>query len=154
MVNGRLMHGLVHPEVGHMLIPHDLTKDPFAGACPFHGDCFEGLASGPAMAKRWGTPAESLPPAHEAWRLEAEYIACGVMNLTLALSPKRIILGGGIMKAPGMLNEVRQRVVSLLNNYVQSSTITERADEYIVAPGLGDLAGVLGAIALAERGKI
>lgn len=153
MVNGKLMHGLTHPEMGHVLIPHDFTKDPFPGACPFHGDCFEGLASGPAMAKRWGTSPESLSPTHEAWRLEADYIACGVMNLALAISPKRIILGGGIMKMPGLLAEVRQRVINLLNNYLHSPVITEGLDEYIVAPALGDFAGVLGAIALAERGE-
>jgi fructokinase len=154
MVNGKLMHGLAHPEMGHLLIPHDITKDPFAGVCPFHGDCLEGLASGLAMAKRWGAPPELLPPAHQAWRLEAEYIACGVMNLALTLSPRRIILGGGIMKAPGLLAEVRQRVTGLLNKYLHSPEITERTEEYIVAPALGDLAGILGAIALAKQGDV
>jgi fructokinase len=152
MVNGELMHGLSHPEMGHILIPHDPIKDPFPGGCPFHGDCWEGLANGPAIAMRWGKPPEELPPDHEAWQLEAEYIAHGVMDLILTLSPQKVILGGGIMKVPGLPAKVRQRVVSLLNNYVQSQAITEKIEEYIPAPGLGDMAGVLGAIALAERG--
>jgi fructokinase len=153
MVNGKLMHGLTHPEMGHILIPHDLNKDPFPGVCPFHADCFEGLACGPAIAKRWGKSPELLPPGHEAWQLEAEYLARGVMNLILTLSPQRVILGGGIMKAPGLLNAVRKRVVSLLNNYIHAPAITERIDGYIVAPALGDMAGALGAIALAEQGE-
>jgi fructokinase len=152
LINGRLMHGLTHPEMGHILIPHDKTKDPFPGLCPFHGDCFEGLACGPAIAKRWGKSPELLPPGHEAWLLEANYIARGVMNLVLTLSPQKVILGGGIMKAPGLLAGVKERVVRLLNNYIHAVAITERIDDYIVAPGLGDLAGVLGAIALAEQG--
>jgi fructokinase len=150
MANGKLMHGLTHPEMGHILIPHDLAKDPFPGVCPFHNDCFEGLACGPAITKRWGKKPEALPPGHEAWRLETEYIAGGVMNLILTLSPQRVILGGGVMKAPGLLAGVHKKVVSLLNNYVHAPAITDRIDEYIVTPGLGDMAGVLGAIALAE----
>ena len=95
MVNGRLMHGLIHPEIGHMLLRRDPQIDPFAGACPFHGDCFEGLASGPAMEKRWGKRAEQLTADHPAWDLEAQYLALGLVNLIVAVSPQRIILGGG-----------------------------------------------------------
>jgi fructokinase len=149
--NGKLMHGLTHPEMGHILIPHDFDKDPFPGVCPFHGACFEGLACGPAIAKRWGKAPDSLPPDHEAWQLEAEYLARGVMNLILTLSPQKIILGGGIMKVPGLLESVQQKVVSLLNNYVHVAAITERINDYIVAPKLGDMAGVIGAIALAQQ---
>jgi fructokinase len=151
MINGRLMHGLVHPEMGHILIPHDKAKDPFKGCCPYHGDCFEGLASGTAIAKRWGISPEKLSPTHPAWELEAEYLAEGVTNLVLTLSPQRVIMGGGIMKKAGLMGAVRRRVKLLLNNYVNSPEITERIESYIAAPGLGDMAGVLGAIALAEQ---
>jgi fructokinase len=153
LINGKLMHGLTHPEMGHILIPHDTTKDSFPGLCPFHGDCFEGLACGPAIAKRWGKSPELLPPGHEAWHLEADYIARGVMNLVITISPQKVIIGGGIMKVPGLLNGVRQCVVGLLNNYIHAPAITERIDSYIVPPALGDMAGVLGAIALAEQGE-
>ncbi len=149
VINGKPAHGLVHPEMGHILIPHDKQKDPFKGCCPYHGDCFEGLASGTAVGKRWGKAPESLPPDHQAWELEAEYIALGITNLILTLSPQRVILGGGAMKAPGLMAEVREKVKALLNNYVNSPVITDKIDDYIVAPGLGDMAGVLGAIALA-----
>lgn len=152
MVNGRLMHGLAHPEMGHILIPHDHTKDPFPGVCPFHADCFEGLACGPAIAGRWGKAPEQLLPSHEAWQLEAEYLASGVLNLVLTLSPQKVIMGGGIMKVPELLFSVRHRVAGLLNNYIHAPAITNGIDSYIVAPSLGDMAGVLGAIALAELG--
>ncbi len=97
LVNGRLMHGLVHPEMGHVRLPHDLTVDPFAGVCPFHGDCLEGLASGPAMNARWLQPAESLPNDHPAWALEARYLAFALVNFICTLSPQRIVIGGGVM---------------------------------------------------------
>jgi fructokinase len=151
MVNGHLMHGLAHPEMGHIFIPHDLAKDPFPGVCPFHADCFEGLACGPAIARRWGRAPELLSPSHEAWQLEGEYLAHGVLNLVLTLSPQRVILGGGIMKVPELLFSVQQRVVKLLNNYVHAPAISNGIDSYIVTPALGDQAGVLGAIALAEQ---
>jgi fructokinase len=151
MVNGRLMHGLIHPEVGHMLLRRDPHADPFAGACPFHGDCFEGLAAGPAMEKRWGQRAEQLPPDHPAWDLEAQYLALGLVNLIVTVSPQRIVLGGGVMEQPQLLPKVRSRVLALLNGYVQSPEITENIDNYIVAPQLEGRAGVLGAIALARQ---
>ena len=150
LVNGKLMHGMVHPEMGHIRIPHDLKTDPFTGGCPFHGDCLEGMASGKAMEKRWSKLPLDLPSNHPAWELEANYLALGVANLVCTLSPKRIILGGGVMKNPGLIENIRRKVVKLLNNYIVSPEISERIDNYIVAPGLGDMAGVLGAIALAQ----
>lgn len=150
MIGGRLMHGLVHPEIGHMRIPHDWQADPFAGACPFHGDCLEGMAAGPAMRARWGQPAEALSPDHPAWRLEAHYIALGLVNLILTVSPQRIVLGGGVMSQPELFAEVRREVQALLNGYVQASAILHDIDHYITPPGLGNRAGVLGAIALAQ----
>jgi fructokinase len=150
MAGGRLVHGLLHPEVGHMLIPHDRTRDPFAGACPFHGDCFEGLASGGAIYERWGKRAEELGDRDEVWQLEAEYLALGVVNVICVLSPQRVILGGGVMKEPSLLPLVRSRTRELLGGYIAAPELLDGLDEYIVGPALGDRAGVLGAIELAR----
>ena len=141
MVGNVLAHGLVHPELGHMLIPHDANRDPFAGMCPFHGDCLEGLASGSAICARWGEPAELLSGRAEVWELEAEYLALGIANVVFATSPELVILGGGVLKQPTLLPLVRARVAGLLAGYVTAPEI--------VAPALGDRSGVLGAIALA-----
>jgi fructokinase len=151
MVAGHLLHGLVHPEMGHIRVPHDRELDPFTGGCPFHGDCLEGLASGPAMAKRWGRPAGELPPDHPAWALQAGYLAAALMNYICILSPQRIILGGGVMHQPQLFPLIRAKVLESLNGYVQADAILKGIDQYIVPPGLGDRAGVLGAIALAEH---
>ncbi len=149
MMNGQLLHGLLHPEAGHMRLPRDPQRDPFMGACPYHGDCFEGLACGPAMAKRWGQPAETLPPDHPAWALEAHYIALAVVNLTLVVAPQRIVIGGGVMQQTGVIQMVRREVVELLNGYLQTDRITRDIDQFIVLPALGNQSGMLGAIALA-----
>jgi fructokinase len=151
MVGGKLMHGLVHPEMGHMRLPRDRESDPFDGTCPFHGDCLEGLASGPALQARWGQPAETLPSDHPAWPLEAHYLALALVNLICTLSPRRIILGGGVMKERQLFPLIRRQVQELLNGYVRVPDILQEIDRYIVAPILGGRAGVLGAIALAER---
>jgi fructokinase len=151
LVNGKLMHGLIHPEMGHMRIPHDWQADPYPGHCPFHGDCFEGLACGPAMGARWKQAADTLPADHPAWELEAHYLALALVNVICTLSPERIILGGGVLEQPRLLPLVRAEVQRLLNGYVQSPAILDEIDKYIVAPDLGGRAGVLGAIALAER---
>ena len=151
LVHGRPMHGLVHPEMGHILIPYDRGRDQHPGVCPYHGPCLEGLASGPAMQARWGQPAETLPPDHEAWALEAHFLALGVANLTMTLSPERVVLGGGVMHQRALYPLIRQEVKALLNGYIQAPAILDRPEEYIVAPGLGDRAGVLGAIALARQ---
>lgn len=151
VINGGLMHGLIHPEMGHIRIPHDREADPYAGHCPYHGDCLEGLAAGPALEERWGQPAETLPAHHPAWELEAQYLALALNNFICTLSPQRIVMGGGVMEQPQLLPLVRQKVQELLNGYVQAPEILERIDDYIVPPGLGAKAGVLGAIALAQR---
>lgn len=148
---GRLLHGLVHPEMGHIRLPHDAARDPFPGLCPFHGDCFEGLAAGPALEKRWGARAETFAPDHPAWALEAHYIALALHNYICTLSPQRVILGGGVMGQQQMFPLVRAGVRDLLNGYVQAPAVLERLDNYIVPPGLGGRAGVLGAIALAMQ---
>lgn len=151
MANGKLLHGLLHPEMGHILIPHDRVRDPFEGVCPFHKDCFEGLASGPALEKRWGQRAETLPPDHPAWALEAHYIALALVNYIVTFSPQRIIIGGGVGGREDLLPLIRRAVQEILNGYVQSPAVTRHIDEFIVHPGLGSRAGLLGAIALARQ---
>jgi fructokinase len=150
LVHGRPLHGLVHPEMGHFRVPHDRGADPFDGCCPYHGDCLEGLASGPAIEKRWGRKAEALPPDHPAWALEAEYLAQGIAAIICTLSPQKIMLGGGVMDQGQLFPLVRARVVSLLAGYIRAPAILEQVDDYIVEPALGAQVGILGALALAS----
>lgn len=150
MVNGRLLHGLIHPEMGHIPLPHDWAADPFPGRCPYHGDCLEGMASGPAIADRWGKPGGDLPPDHPAWELEAHYLALALHTFICTLSPQRIIMGGGVMAQPQIFPLLRQKVQASLRGYVQHTAVLENIDSYIVPPALGARAGVAGAIALAE----
>jgi fructokinase len=142
--NGRPVHGLMHPEVGHMLVPHDRSRDPFGGCCPFHGDCLEGLASGTAMRERWGRPAEELDD-HAAWELEAGYLALGLANVATTLSAERIVLGGGVGRAPGLARRVDARLAEALAGYVPAPPV--------VLPGLGARSGVVGAISLAREAR-
>jgi fructokinase len=149
MVNGGLVHGLMHPEMGHTRIPHDRIADPYPGQCIYHGDCLEGLACGPAIEERGGRRAETLPPDHPAWALEAHYLALGLVNFIVPLSPQRIVMGGGVMEQLHLFPRIRREVQTLLNGYIQSPALGAEIDGYIVAPALGNRAGVLGAIALA-----
>lgn len=149
IVNGQPLHGLLHPESGHIFIPHDRRADPFSGACPYHGDCFEGLAAGPALARRWGQPGETLPADHPAWALEARYIGLALANLILSFSPQRVVVGGGVMQQAGLYTLVQHEVQQIINGYIQSDRINKYIDQYIVPPALGNRSGVLGAIALA-----
>ncbi len=142
MVNGRLMHGRTHPEMGHMRVPHDRVRDPFPGNCPYHGDCLEGLAAAPAIQDRWGQPSHALPAEHPAWDLEAHYLALGIANLVCALSPQRIVLGGGVMRRTQLYPMIVEKLAALLQGYIDAPAI--------VPPHLGDRAGMLGAIALAQ----
>ncbi len=151
MAGGQLLHGLVHPELGHVRLPHDWQIDPYKGHCPYHGDCFEGLAAGPAIGERWGQPATHLPTDHAAWELESHYIALALVDYICTLSPQRIILGGGVMEQPQLFPLVRRKVLELLNGYVQSPAILQNIETYIVPPQLGNRAGVLGAFALAQQ---
>ena len=148
--SGKTIHGLLHPEIGHMLLPHDRAKDPFEGFCPFHKDCLEGLASGPSMNARWGTRAENLPADHPAWDLEAEYIALALHNVVLSYAPQRLILGGGVMQQELLFPKIRKRLLESLADYIQSPYILKDIDNYVVPPLLGQKAGVLGAIAMAR----
>lgn len=145
MTNGQLIHGLMHPEMGHILIQQHPCDD-FDGLCPFHQNkCLEGLASGPAIEKRWGQPANQLHQEHIAWDIEADYLSQALVNYICVLSPQKIILGGGVMHQQHLLNKIRDKVKQKLNAYVQLPTLTE----FIVLPALADKAGVLGALALA-----
>ena len=143
IANGRLLHGMAHPEMGHLRLPHDWTRDPFAGICPWHGDCLEGLASGPAVQARWGVAPELLPPGHPGWELEAHYLALGIQNLACTLSPQRILLGGGVMRQAHLFERIRTELSRLLNGYLPLCEI--------LPPQLGERAGVLGGLVLAER---
>jgi fructokinase len=148
VVDGKPLHGLVHPEIGHIRIHAVNLMNEFKGVCPFHEDCLEGLASGPALAAKWGIPAYELPPGHPGWQQEAAYLAEGLANIILSLSPEIIILGGGVMKNEFLFPMIRDQVKYQLNNYVQSDEIICVNDRYIVPPGLKEFSGLLGAIAL------
>jgi len=150
MVNGKLIHGLMHSEMGHMVVPHDRKEDPYPGWCTYHGDCWEGMACGPAIEDRWKARAETLPPDHPAWDLEAHYLALGLRTLVCVVSPQRIIMGGGVMQQMHLFPKVRAETQRLLNGYIQKPQILEDIDEYIVLPALGGRAGVAGALALAH----
>jgi fructokinase len=149
IINGSPVHGLLHPEAGHVRIPHDRLRDPFPGACPFHGDCWEGLASGHALQLRWDADPASLPDDHVAWSLEAEYVAAGILAIVMIASPGRVIAGGGVMERPGLLRDVRSELSRLLGGYLDRPQLDGDLHDFLVAPELGDEAGVLGAIALA-----
>ncbi len=147
--NGKPWRGLVSLEMGHIRIPHDVRRDPFPGNCPYHGDCFEGLASGPAIQARFGRRAETLADNDPFWDVEAGYVAYALANYTLTLAPRRIVVGGGVMQKAFLYEKVRSGVVKLLNNYLKHDTLINRMDEYIVPPALGSRSGVLGGMALA-----
>ncbi|HEY3498112.1 MAG TPA: ROK family protein [Polyangiaceae bacterium] len=152
MSGGRLLHGLLHPEMGHLRIPR-VPGDRFEGACPFHGDCWEGLCSGPALERRYGEPSAGLGEDHPCWPLAAEYVASGIANIVYVLSPKRVILGGGVPKAGRLgperfLGLVRERLRSMTNGYVAAPELDRKLSEFIVSPARGDDAGLCGAIAL------
>lgn len=152
LIDGRLLHGLLHPEMGHLTV-RGHPDDDFAGTCPYHQDCLEGMAAGPALHQRWGMPAQELGGAtlHRAVEIEASYLAQMVAAMTYLLSPRRIILGGGVMQLDGLLDQLRQQTGEVLAGYLDVAQITDDIDSYLVRPGLGDRAGVLGAIALAAN---
>ncbi len=149
--DGRPLRGLHHPEMGHIPMPRDYQGDPFPGSCPFHGDCFEGLASGPAIARRFSVPAERLPDDHPYWAVEAGYIAAALATYVLILSPRRIAIGGGILQRRFLLPMIRRKLLAALGGYVRSAEVLDRVDQYVVSPALGDQAGVLGALAMAAQ---
>ncbi|MGR3766029.1 ROK family protein [Rossellomorea sp. NS-SX7] len=150
LVEGKLIHGLTHPEMGHIVVRRH-GDDHYAGRCPYHGDCLEGLAAGPAVEERWGKKGHLLEDSPEVWEMEAYYLAQAIANYVLILSPKKIIVGGGVMKQTQLYSLVRDKVKDILGGYVQSDQLLDRIDDYIVAPGLGDNAGLAGAMGLVLR---
>lgn len=149
--DGRSLMGISHYESGHILPPHNHAADPFGGTCPYHGDCLEGLASGPAIERRWGRSLDQLADEPGAVALIADYIAHLASSLVLLHMPDRLIFGGGVMKAPGLIEAVRHQTAAKLNGYVRHPRLDEGLETYIVTPGLGDDAGITGAIALAQQ---
>ena len=151
VIEGKMVHGLIHPELGHMLLRQEANDPSPEGFCPYHKGCIEGLCSGPAMEKRWGRKAFDLPQDHEAWELEAAYLAQMCMNAICAFSPEKIILGGGVMQQKHLFPRIRQKTAALLNGYVQAEPVLNGMENYITEPGLGTRSGALGALLLARK---
>jgi fructokinase len=155
VVDGRPLHGLLHPEMGHIPIPRqrwpDGRLDDFAGVCPFHGDCFEGMASGPALQARLAGRAAETPPDDPVWEVEAAYLAAALATYVLVLSPRRIVLGGGVMQQEHLLPRVRRYLQQRLATYVPRTELAGAIDGYVVTPRFGQDAGLAGAFALAEQ---
>lgn len=151
LVDGAPLHGLMHPEMGHMLPRRPALDADFAGICPFHRDCLEGVASGPAIVARSGAQLWQLDGAHPQWELEADYLGQLCAHLVLAVSPQRIVMGGGVLSQSRLLPLIRRRLLHWLGGYVDRSEILADADRYIAPPALGEQAGVLGALVLALR---
>ena len=150
LVHGRPVHGLLHPEIGHLQVPAPHTPGVVVDKCncPFHTSCLEGFVSGPAIIARWGIKGEDMPIDHPAWEEVAGTLASGIVNVILTLSPRRIILGGGVMHQKGLIETVRSHVLRLLNGYIRVPELLKHIDTYLVPPGLGDRSGVCGALAL------
>ena len=150
VINGKPYHGMLHPEMGHIFLPVNLQSDAFRGICPYHGNCFEGLASGPALQAHWGIEASQLPKEYAAWEEEAHIIALALCSYICILSPDIIILGGGVMQQAQLFPLLWKKVPQLLNGYIQAESIIKNMNTYIVPPGLGSRSGVMGALALAR----
>ena len=147
LANGEILHGMLHPELGHMLLTRH-ESDSFEGICPFHKNCFEGLASGPSIEARWGKPAVELADKVEVWNLESYYIAQALTNIILTICPKKIILGGGVMNQEQLFPMIRSKVRTNINGYITTKEL-EDIDNYIVPAVLGGKQGVMGALKLA-----
>jgi len=150
VANGSPVNGATHSEVGHILIPRDSADREFKGNCPYHGDCLEGLVSGPAIKARWGHPAHELPENHEAWDIQARYLAIMCINLTMCYSPERIVLGGGVMQQSHLFPKIRIHYKALMNGYKEGPSASDLRN-FIVPTALDGAAGELGALLMAER---
>jgi fructokinase len=150
VINDKMLHGLLHPEMGHVPVPRH-PRDDYPGYCTFHRDCLEGMASGVAISDRWKTKPDALPSGHEAWELEAYYLARGICAIIYTLSPQIIILGGGVMRQEQLFPLIRRQVVEMLKGYIQREENIDRIDRFIVKPDLGKRSGVVGALELAKR---
>lgn len=148
VIQGRPLHGRLHPEMGHMLLAR-APGDILPSVCPFHQDCLEGLASGPAIRLRFGVP-EALPPQHEAWELEVRYLGQALATITTILSPQRIVLGGGVLQQSHLLPRIRAACAQALRGYLPRLQSVGDFERYIVPPGLADRAGVVGALLLTQ----
>jgi fructokinase len=146
LAGGNLLHGMLHPEAGHILMPVR-SDDTYPGKCPYHGTCLEGMASGPAIEARWGSPAKELADKPEVWDLEAYYLAHALTSYIMTLSPQRIIMGGGVMHQPQLIGKVRAYVKEMVNGYLLTKEL-EDLDSYIVLPSLDDNQGIMGALKL------
>lgn len=146
-VGGKLIHGMAHPEAGHVLL-NRVVGDDFKGTCPFHDNCFEGLASGPAIEGRYGKKGYELADNDEVWELEADYIAQGIMSLVFTVSPRKVILGGGVMHQEQLFPLIRKKLVEKINGYVRGAELDD-IDNYIVPASLNDDQGIMGALQLA-----
>jgi fructokinase len=147
---GRPLMGFSHYESGHIAMARDPQRDPFPGCCPYHGDCLEGLAGGPAIEARWGTSLSKLASPAEQVAVIAGYLAQLAANLVLLHMPDRLIFGGGVMKTPGLIAALRLETECRLGGYVSAPQLDPGLERYIVAPGLGDLAGITGAVLLGK----
>jgi fructokinase len=152
VIDGKIHHGLGHPEMGHITLER-VPGDDYLGHCAFHQACLEGMAAGPAIAERWGAPAASLADRLEVWDLEATYLAQALRTLTYVLAPQRIVIGGGVMQQDGLLDLLREKLGEQLNGYITSDALSGSLDDYVVAPEFGQDAGLIGAIALAIDAK-
>ncbi len=153
IIGGAPLHGLLHPEMGHIAVPRARdaagNRDEFAGICPFHGDCMEGMAAGGALAARVGRSADDLAPDDPVWELEAHYLAAGLAQHVLVLSPQRIVLGGGVLQQQHLLPRIRAALRAQLRSYIARPQVDADVSSYVVAPHFGDEAGLAGAFALA-----
>ena len=148
LTNGKLLHGMLHPEAGHILLPRH-ASDPYTGKCPYHKDCFEGLAAGPAIEARYGKKAFELADCEDVWELEAFYIAEALSTYILILSPEKIVLGGGVMHQEQLFPLIRKQVKTLLAGYINTKQLDD-IDNYIVPPSLNDNQGIMGCLELAH----
>ncbi len=151
LAGGRLLHGMQHPEGGHILLPRR-ADDAYEGKCPYHKTCMEGLAAGPAIEARWGKKAAELSDRPEVWELEAHYLAYAITNYMMILSPQKIILGGGVMHQEQLMPLIRKKVTDMLGGYIQTEALSDM-DSYIVPASLNDNQGILGALKLGMDAK-
>jgi fructokinase len=151
VIDGRPIRGMLHPEMGHIRVRRDSEDLQFKGICPFHGDCLEGLASGPAIVARWGAPLSTLARGHIGHRIIGDYLGQLVNSIALVLSAERVVFGGGVLEDPGLLDLIRSSASALLNGYLPSDRLAPDLEGYLALPGLGTRSGLMGALLLAHE---